>query len=131
MGKGGALGRAAGTSIQIVGKDDDYVLLKMPSGELRKIHGNCYATIGRVSNIDWNNVSLGKAGRNRWRGRRPHTRGIAKNPVDHPMGGRTPGGKHPSTPTGKPTKGLKTRKNKRTDRFIVRDRRSTAELVIA
>ncbi|MCS6961802.1 MAG: 50S ribosomal protein L2 [Deltaproteobacteria bacterium] len=131
LGKGGALGRAAGTSIQIVGKDDDYVLLKMPSGELRKIHGNCYATIGRVSNIDWNNVSLGKAGRNRWRGRRPHTRGIAKNPVDHPMGGRTPGGKHPSTPTGKPTKGLKTRKNKRTDRFIVRDRRSTAELVIA
>lgn len=130
-GKGGALGRSAGTALQIVAKDGNYALLKMPSGELRKVHQECYATLGRVSNVDWNNISLGKAGRSRWLGRRPHTRGIAKNPVDHPMGGRTPGGKHPSTPTGKPTKGLKTRKNKRTQKFIVRDRRSTAQLVIA
>ncbi len=130
-GKGGALGRSAGVALQIVAKDGNYALLKMPSGELRKVHQECYATLGRVSNVDWNNISLGKAGRSRWLGRRPHTRGIAKNPVDHPMGGRTPGGKHPSTPTGKPTKGLKTRKNKRTQKFIVRDRRSTAELVIA
>lgn len=131
IGKGGSLVRAAGTYAQLVAKDGDYALLKLPSGELRKVHLNCFATIGRVSNEDWVNVSLGKAGRSRWLGRRPHTRGIAKNPVDHPMGGRTPGGKHPSTPTGKPTKGLKTRKNKRTQKFIVRDRRSTAQLVIS
>ncbi|MCS6894417.1 MAG: 50S ribosomal protein L2 [Deltaproteobacteria bacterium] len=129
--KGGVIAKSAGTSAQVIGKDKNYVLLKLPSGELRKVHEECYATIGRVSNVDWNNISLGKAGRSRWMGRRPHTRGIAKNPVDHPMGGRTPGGKHPSTPSGKPTKGLKTRKNKRTTRFILRDRRSTAQLLIA
>jgi len=130
-GKGGQLAKSAGTYAQVLAKEGDYVLLKLPSGELRKVHGNCWATLGRVSNPDKINVSLGKAGRSRWLGRRPHTRGIAKNPIDHPMGGRTPGGKHPSTPTGKPTKGLKTRKNKRTQKFIVRDRRSTAQVVIA
>jgi large subunit ribosomal protein L2 len=131
IGKGGQLAKSAGTYAQVLAKEGDYVLLKLPSGELRKVHGNCWATLGRVSNFDKINVSLGKAGRSRWLGRRPHTRGIAKNPVDHPMGGRTPGGKHPSTPTGKPTKGLKTRKNKRTQKFIIRDRRSTAQVVIA
>lgn len=125
VGKGGQLVRSAGVAAQLVAKEGIYATLRMPSGEMRKIHVSCYATIGSLSNPDHQNLTLGKAGRSRWLGRRPHTRGVAKNPVDHPMGGgegRTSGGRHPCTPTGKPTKGLKTRHNKRTDKFIVRGR---------
>ncbi|GBD42058.1 50S ribosomal protein L2 [bacterium HR39] len=121
-GKGGQLARAAGTYAQIVGRDGDYTQIRLMSGEIRLVHSRCMATIGAVSNPDNKNVSLGKAGRSRWLGRRPVVRGEAMNPVDHPHGGRTRGGRHPVTPWGKPTKGAKTRKNKRTDRFIVRSR---------
>ena len=121
-GAGGKLVRSAGTSAQLAAKEGRYALLRMPSGEMRKIFGDCYATIGQVGNTDHANVVLGKAGRSRWLRSRPHTRGIAKNPVDHPMGGRTNGGKHPCSPSGILANGQKTRRNKRTAKFIVRRR---------
>ena len=120
--KGGQLARAAGTYVQLVGRDIDYALLRLGSGEVRKVHLDCLATIGAVSNPDQQNIIIGKAGRSRWFGIRPHTRGIAKNPVDHPHGGRTNGGKHWVTPSGISTKGKKTRQNKRTDGMILRRR---------
>ena len=125
-GGGAKLVRSAGVSAQIVAKEGEYALLKMPSGEMRRVFMECFATIGEVGNADHMNVSLGKAGRSRWLGRRPHNRGVTKNPVDHPMGGgegRSSGGRHPCSPTGLIAKGLKTRKNKRTQKFIVKDRR--------
>lgn len=127
IGHGGQLVRSAGVAAQLVAKEGNYALVKMPSGEMRKVLLECSATIGQVSNSEHQNISLGKAGRSRWLSRRPHTRGVAKNPVDHPMGGgegKSAGGRHPCTPSGKPTKGYKTRHNKRTDRFIVRRRGS-------
>ncbi|MDR3439273.1 50S ribosomal protein L2 [Telmatospirillum sp.] len=127
-GKGGQLARAAGTYVQLVGKDQGYAQLRLASGELRMVRGECMATIGAVSNPDQQNVNLGKAGRARWLGRRPHVRGVAMNPVDHPHGGgegRTSGGRHPVTPWGKPTKGKKTRNNKKTDQLIMRRRQQT------
>jgi large subunit ribosomal protein L2 len=125
IGKGGAIARSAGNYAQIVGRDQGYVIIRLNSGEQRLVHGQCFATIGAVSNPDHMNISLGKAGRNRWLGRRPHNRGVTMNPVDHPHGGgegRTSGGRHPVTPWGKPTKGKKTRTNKQTDKFIVSSR---------
>ncbi len=125
LGKGGAMARSAGTYAQIVGRDQGYVTVRLNSGEQRLVHGQCYATVGAVSNPDHMNISIGKAGRNRWLGKRPHNRGVAMNPIDHPHGGgegRTSGGRHPVTPWGKPTKGAKTRSNKRTDKFIVSSR---------
>jgi large subunit ribosomal protein L2 len=125
IGKGGALARSAGSYAQIVGRDQGYVAVRLGSGEQRLIHGQCFATVGAVSNPDHMNASLGKAGRNRWLGRRPHNRGVTMNPVDHPHGGgegRTSGGRHPVSPWGKPTKGKKTRSNKATDKFIVASR---------
>jgi large subunit ribosomal protein L2 len=125
VGKGGQLVRSAGCYAQVVGKDAGYAQLKLSSGELRIVREECLATVGAVSNPDNQNVSLGKAGRSRWLGIRPVTRGVAMNPVDHPHGGgegRTSGGRHPVTPWGKPTKGAKTRSNKKTDRFIMRSR---------
>jgi len=125
IGKGGQMARSAGSYVQIVGRDQGYVSVRLNSGEQRMIHGACYATVGAVSNPDHMNISLGKAGRNRWLGKRPHNRGVSMNPVDHPHGGgegRTSGGRHPVTPWGKPTKGKKTRSNKRTDKFIVASR---------
>src|SRR5579871_2269322 len=119
IGKGGQIARSAGTYAQIVGRDGEYVILRLNSGEQRMVHGRCIATVGAVSNPDNMNVSIGKAGRKRWMGRRPHNRGVAMNPVDHPLGGRTRGGRHPVTPWGKPTKGMKTRKNKSTAKFIM------------
>ena len=124
-GKGGQLVRSAGCYAQVVGKDGGYAQLKLSSGELRIVREECLATVGAVSNPDNQNVSLGKAGRARWMGVRPVSRGVAMNPVDHPHGGgegRTSGGRHPVTPWGKPTKGAKTRSNKKTDRFIMRSR---------
>ncbi len=124
-GSGGKIARSAGTFVQLVGKDQGYALLRLSSGEVRKIPGECLATIGAVSNPDQQNVKIGKAGRNRWMGWRPSVRGTAMNPIDHPHGGgegRTKGGRHPVTPWGKPTKGYKTRHNKQTDRLIVRRR---------
>jgi large subunit ribosomal protein L2 len=121
-GKGGQLARAAGTYVQLVGRDAGYALLRLASSEVRMVRGDCMATIGAVSNPDQQNISIGKAGRTRWLGFRPHVRGEAMNPVDHPHGGRTRGGRHPVTPWGKPTKGKKTRHNKSTDRYIVRRR---------
>jgi large subunit ribosomal protein L2 len=120
IGKKGQLARSAGSYVQLVGRDGNYGILKLPSGELRKISLGCQATIGAVSNPDHQNINLGKAGRRRWLGIRPTTRGIAMNPVDHPHGGRTCGGRHPATPWGKPTKGKKTRSNKRTSKYIIR-----------
>ena len=125
VGKGGAIARSAGNYAQIVGRDHGYVSLRLKSGEQRLVHGQCFASVGSVSNPDHMNISIGKAGRNRWLGKRPHNRGVAMNPVDHPHGGgegRTSGGRHPVTPWGKPTKGKKTRSNKRTDTFIVSSR---------
>lgn len=125
IGKGGQIVRSAGTSAQLMAKEDGYALVKLPSGEVRKILLRCKATIGELGNKDHANISLGKAGRNRWMGIRPSVRGVAMNPVDHPMGGgegRSSGGRHPTTPWGKPTKGYKTRKNKATDKYIVRRR---------
>ena len=122
IGKGGQIARSAGTYAQIVGRDGEYVILRLNSAEQRLVHGRCMATIGAVSNPDNMNTTIGKAGRQRWRGRMPHNRGITMNPVDHPHGGRTKGGKHWTTPWGFPTKGKKTRKNKRTERFIVASR---------
>jgi large subunit ribosomal protein L2 len=124
-GRGGQLARSAGTYAQIVGRDQGYCILRLNSGEQRLVHGRCFATVGAVSNPDHMNISIGKAGRNRWKGWRPHNRGTSMNPVDHPHGGgegRTSGGRHPVTPWGFPTKGKKTRKNKRTERFIVSNR---------
>ncbi len=125
-GKGGQLVRSAGGFAQVVAKEGKYAQLKMPSGEVRRIPVVCMATVGMVGNREHENVSLGKAGRSRWMGRRPKVRGVVMNPVDHPHGGgegKTSGGRHPVTPWGKPTKGYKTRRNKRTDNMIVRDRR--------
>ncbi|MGJ0532187.1 50S ribosomal protein L2 [Methylocystis sp.] len=125
IGKGGAIARSAGTYAQIVGRDQGYVIIRLNSGEQRLVHGQCFATLGAVSNPDHMNTSIGKAGRSRWLGRRPHNRGVTMNPIDHPHGGgegRTSGGRHPVTPWGKPTKGKKTRTNKSTDRFIVSSR---------
>jgi len=122
IGKGGQLARSAGTYAQLVGRDHDYVIVRLNSGEQRLVHGRCTGTIGAVSNPDHMNISIGKAGRNRWLGRKPHNRGVSMNPVDHPHGGgegRTSGGRHPVTPWGKPTKGKKTRSNKSTNRFIL------------
>jgi large subunit ribosomal protein L2 len=119
IGKGGQLARSAGTYVQIVGRDQDYVILRLSTSEQRLVHGRCMATIGAVSNPDKMNTTIGKAGRQRWRGRLPHNRGITMNPVDHPHGGRTKGGIHWTTPWGFPTKGKKTRKNKRTTKFIM------------
>lgn len=121
-GKGAQMARSAGAQAQLVSKESDYALLKMPSGEVRKVSVECVATIGQVGNLEHENVSLGKAGRKRWMGRKPHNRGVSMNPVDHPHGGgegRTSGGRHPVTPWGQPTRGYKTRNNKRTDKFIV------------
>lgn len=121
-GKGGQLARSAGSAVQIVAKEGDYATVKLPSSEVRMVHVDCRATIGQVGNLDHENVSIGKAGRSRWLGKRPHVRGVAMNPVDHPLGGgegKTSGGRHPVTPWGIPTKGYKTRNNKTTDRFIV------------
>src|ERR1700704_1595112 len=119
VGKGGQVARSAGTYAQIVGRDGEYVILRLNSAEQRLVHGRCLATVGAVSNPDNMNTTIGKAGRQRWKGRMPHNRGITMNPVDHPHGGRTKGGGHPVTPWGFPTKGKKTRKNKSTTKFIM------------
>jgi large subunit ribosomal protein L2 len=124
-GKGGQVVRSAGSSAQVLAKEGKYAQIRMPSSEIRRIHLDCRATIGQVSNADHKNVSIGKAGRNRWKGKRPHVRGTAMNPVDHPHGGgegKAKGGRHPVSPNGIPTKGYKTRRNKRTQQFIVRRR---------
>lgn len=125
-GKGGQLARSAGTSAQLIAREGKYATLRMPSGEMRMISIECKATVGQVGNIDHENVSLGKAGRTRWSGKRPHVRGVAMNPVDHPMGGgegRSSGGRHPCTPWGVPTKGYRTRKPKQSDKFIIHRRK--------
>lgn len=127
IGKGGQIVRSAGGYAQLMAKEGKYALLKLPSGEVRMIHQDCKATLGQVSNVEHENTSLGKAGRKRWLGRRPKVRGVAMNPVDHPMGGgegKSSGGRHPCTPWGKPTKGYKTRKKKKdSNRFIVKKRK--------
>ncbi len=126
VGKGGQLVRSAGAAAQMLAREGTYAQLKLPSGEVRKVHIECRATIGQVGNLDHENASIGKAGRKRWMGRRPIVRGTAMNPVDHPHGGgegKTSGGRHPVTPWGVPTKGYKTRNNRRTDKFIVRNRK--------
>ncbi len=123
--KGGQMVKSAGTGAQILAKEGEYAQIRMPSSEIRKIHLDCRATIGQVSNVDHKNISIGKAGRNRWKGKRPHVRGTAMNPIDHPHGGgegKAKGGRHPVSPTGQPTKGYKTRRNKRTQQFILRRR---------
>jgi large subunit ribosomal protein L2 len=125
IGRGGQLIRSAGTYGQLMAKEEGYAQVRLPSGEVRKILLDCKATIGQVGNIDHENISIGKAGRSRWLGRRPKVRGVAMNPVDHPMGGgegKSSGGRHPCTPWGIPTKGHKTRKNKKTDKYIVKRR---------
>jgi large subunit ribosomal protein L2 len=125
IGKGGQIARSAGTYAQIVGRDQGYCIVRLHSGEQRLVHGRCFATVGAVSNPDHMNTSIGKAGRNIWKGKKPSVRGVAMNPVDHPHGGgegRTSGGRHPVTPWGKPTKGKKTRSKKETDKFILRSR---------
>jgi large subunit ribosomal protein L2 len=124
-GKGGQMARSAGAGAQVVAKEGQYAQLKLPSGEVRVVHKRCRATVGQVGNLEHENVTVGKAGRKRWMGRRPHNRGVSMNPVDHPHGGgegRTSGGRHPVSPWGTPTKGYKTRNSKRTDEFIVRRR---------
>jgi large subunit ribosomal protein L2 len=121
-GKGGQMARSAGASAQLVSRESDFALLKLPSGEVRKVQVECMATVGQVGNAEHENVSLGKAGRSRWLGKMPHNRGVTMNPVDHPHGGgegKTSGGRHPVTPWGVPTRGFKTRNNKRTDKMIV------------
>ncbi len=123
--KGGQIARSAGAYAQLVGRDGSYSQLRLMSGEIRRVHSDCMASVGSVSNADHQNVKMGKAGRSRWLGKRPHVRGVAMNPVDHPHGGgegRTSGGRHPVTPWGKPTKGRRTRRNKKTGVFIVRSR---------
>ncbi len=124
--KGGQIARSAGSAVQLVAKEEKYAVLKMPSGEMRKVLINCYATIGQLSNMEHINITLGKAGRNRWLGKRPHVRGVAMNPVDHPMGGgegKSSGGRHPCTPWGKPTKGYKTRSKQANDNKLIIKRR--------
>ena len=124
-GKGGQIARSAGSSVQVVAKEGAYASMRMPSGEIRRINIECFATVGQVGNLDHENVSIGKAGRNRWKGKRPHVRGSAMNPVDHPLGGgegKTAGGRHPVSPWGMPTKGYRTRNRKMTDRFIMQRR---------
>jgi large subunit ribosomal protein L2 len=121
-GKGGQMVRSAGGQAQLVSKEGEYALVKLPSSEVRRVHVDCMATIGQVGNVDHENVTLGKAGRSRWLGRKPHNRGVTMNPVDHPHGGgegKTSGGRNPVTPWGQPTRGFKTRNNKRTDDMIV------------
>ena len=125
IGKGGQIVRSAGTYAQLMAKEDRYALVKLPSSEVRMVLLNCTATVGQIGNVTHENINLGKAGRKRWLGRRPKVRGVAMNPVDHPMGGgegRSSGGRHPCTPWGVPTKGYRTRKNKRSDKFIVKRR---------
>src|SRR5450756_1159033 len=125
-GRGGQMARSAGAGAQLMAKEGAYALLRVPSGELRRVRVDCYLSLGQVGNLDHENVSIGKAGRNRWLGWKPHNRGVSMNPVDHPLGGgegKTSGGRHPVTPWGVPTKGHKTRRNKRTDRFIVTRRK--------
>ncbi|HUK13368.1 MAG TPA: 50S ribosomal protein L2 [Thermoanaerobaculaceae bacterium] len=125
-GHGGQMARSAGTAAQVMAKEGKYVTLRLPSGEMRLVLANCWATVGQVGNVDHSNVSIGKAGRTRWSGRRSHVRGTAMNPIDHPHGGgegKTKGGRHPVSPWGQPTKGYKTRRTKRTTRFIVKRRK--------
>jgi len=125
QGKGGQMARSAGTAAQLLAKEAGYAQIKMPSGETRMVHLDCYATIGQVGNLNYENVSIGKAGRTRWLGIRPTVRGVVMNPIDHPHGGgegKTSGGRHPVSPWGQPTKGYKTRNNKRTQRFIIKRR---------
>jgi large subunit ribosomal protein L2 len=125
IGRGGQIARTAGAYATLMAKEDEYALVKMPSGELRKIHINCRATVGQLGNVERANIKIGNAGRNRWLGWRPHVRGTVMNPIDHPHGGgegKTKGGRNPVTPWGKPTKGYKTRRNKRTTKFIVKRR---------
>ena len=126
LGKGGQIVRSAGTYAQLMAKEDPYALIKLPSGEVRMVLLRCKATIGQIGNVEHENLDMGKAGRKRWLGRRPKVRGVAMNPVDHPMGGgegRSSGGRHPCSPWGQPTKGYRTRKNKSTDRYIVKRRK--------
>jgi len=126
LGKGGQIVRSAGSFAQLMAKEDPYALVKLPSGEVRMVLLKCKATIGQLGNVEHENLSIGKAGRKRWLGRRPKVRGVAMNPVDHPMGGgegRSSGGRHPCTPWGVPTKGFRTRNNKSTDRYIVKRRK--------
>lgn len=125
-GKGGQVARSAGAAVQLMAKEGDYALLKMPSGEIRKFRVECYATLGTVGNSDHFNISLGKAGRSRWRGKRPHVRGVAMNPIDHPMGGgegKSSGGRHPCSPWGQLSKGLKTRKKRKLSNALIVKRR--------
>ena len=125
-GRGAQLARSAGVYVQLLSKEAGYALLKMPSGEMRKVREQCFATVGQIGNLDHQHIKIGKAGRSRWLGRRPKVRGVAMNPVDHPHGGgegRTSGGRHPVTPWGVPTKGYKTRKNSRSDKYIVKRRK--------
>jgi len=123
--KGGQMAKAAGSGAQILAKEGDYAQIRLPSSEIRTIHLDCRATVGQVGNVQHQNISIGKAGRNRWKGKRPHVRGTAMNPIDHPHGGgegKAKGGRDPVSPWGQPTKGYKTRRNKRTDKYIVRRR---------
>jgi large subunit ribosomal protein L2 len=125
MGRGAQIGRSAGTKVTLMAKEGDWATLRMPSGEMRRVQLDCRATIGTIGNSEHANIQWGKAGRMRWKGIRPHQRGVSMNPVDHPMGGgegRSSGGRHPCTPWGQKTKGLKTRHNKRTDQYIIRGR---------
>jgi large subunit ribosomal protein L2 len=125
-GKGGQIIRSAGSSGQLLGKEEKYARIRLPSGEIRLVPLDCYATVGQIGNTDHESISVGKAGRSRWLGRRPRVRGVAMNPVDHPMGGgegKSSGGRHPCTPWGVPTKGFKTRRNKATDKYIVKRRK--------
>lgn len=125
-GKGAQIIRSAGSSGQLMAKEGKYAHVKLPSGEVRLVHLGCYATVGQVGNLDHENISLGKAGRTRWLGRSPRVRGVAMNPVDHPLGGgegKSSGGRHPVTPWGVPTRGYKTRQNKATDKFIIKRRK--------
>jgi len=125
IGRGAQIGRSAGTRVTLMAKEGDWATLRMPSGEMRRVHIDCRATVGAIGNSEHANIQWGKAGRMRWRGIRPHNRGVSMNPVDHPMGGgegRSSGGRHPCTPWGQKTKGLKTRHNKRTEQFIIRRR---------
>jgi len=126
IGRGAQIGRSAGTKVTLMAKEDLWATLRMPSGEMRRVHVDCKATIGAIGNSEHGNIQWGKAGRKRWLGIRPHNRGVSMNPVDHPMGGgegRSSGGRHPCTPWGQKTKGLKTRHNKRTEQFIIRRRK--------
>lgn len=125
IGKGGQMARSAGTGAQLISKEGELAGIRLPSGEVRLVHQRCFATIGQVGNLDHQNISIGKAGRKRWLGRRPHNRGVSMNPVDHPMGGgegKSSGGRHPCSPWGWPTKGYRTRRNRRSDKYIVRRR---------